>query len=105
MSTRPVASTDSNKRIKAINFNAIGALQDFDTYLYGDKVDEKKDAMHVSLLAKMRNYRPSGVCSFFYSSSLSFNGYFLFLVVSIDFSRFLKIDNFRVESTSKFRPM
>lgn len=56
-----MASTDSNKRVKAINFNAIGALRDFDLYLHGDKVDEKKDAMHVSLLAKMRNYRPSGV--------------------------------------------
>lgn len=37
------------------------ALYDFDTYLYGDKADEKKDALQVSLLAKMQAYRPSGV--------------------------------------------
>lgn len=61
LSTRQVASADSNKRVKAINFNAIAALKDFDNYLFGDKADEKKDAMHVSLLAKMRNYRPTGV--------------------------------------------
>lgn len=39
----------------------IPALTDFDHFLYGDKADEKKDAMHVSLLAKMNNYRPTGV--------------------------------------------
>lgn len=61
LSTRQVASADSNKRVKAINFNGIAALKDFDNYLFGDKADEKKDAMHVSLLAKMRSYRPSGV--------------------------------------------
>lgn len=61
LSTRPIASADSNKRVKAINFNAIAALKDFDRYLYGNKADEKKDAMHVSLLAKMQCYRPTGV--------------------------------------------
>lgn len=38
------------------------ALDDFNTFLYGDKADEKKDAMHVAVLAKMQNYRPTGVC-------------------------------------------
>lgn len=37
------------------------ALDDFNTFLYGDKADEKKDAMHVAVLAKMQSYRPSGV--------------------------------------------
>lgn len=39
----------------------IPALHDFNEYLYGDKADEKKDALHVSLLTKMQGYRPSGV--------------------------------------------
>ncbi|XP_055304264.1 ATP-dependent RNA helicase DDX54 [Sitodiplosis mosellana] len=60
LSTRPVASADANKRVKAINFNMIPALHDFNEYLFGDKADEKKDALHVSLLTKMQSYRPSG---------------------------------------------
>lgn len=61
ISTRPAASADSNKRVKTMQFTALPALHDFDEYLYGDKADEKKDAMHVSLLSKMQKYRPSGV--------------------------------------------
>lgn len=44
-----------------MNFTALAALHDFNEYLYGDKADEKKDALHVSLLSKMQKYRPSGV--------------------------------------------
>lgn len=75
MSTRSVASADSNKRVKAINFNAIAALKDFDRYLFGEKADEKKDAMHVSLLAKMQCYRPTGV-SFFFLKNISIHSQF-----------------------------
>lgn len=68
LSTRPAASGDSNKRVKQMNFNALAALDDFNSYLYGDKEDEKKDALHLSLLSKMKNYRPSGVSKCLYAS-------------------------------------
>lgn len=42
------------------------ALFEFDEYLYGEKAEEKKDVLQVSLLAKMQCYRPSGVKFFFY---------------------------------------
>lgn len=69
LSTRPVASADANKRVKAINFNMIPALHDFNEYLYGDKADEKKDALHVSLLTKMQSYRPSGVSAILFKNA------------------------------------
>lgn len=51
-----------------MNFGGLAALHDFNEYLYGDKADEKKDAMHVSLLNKMRQYRPTGVSTFYRSN-------------------------------------
>lgn len=74
LSTRPPASADANKRVKAMNFTALAALEDFDKYLYGEKADEKKDAMHVSLLAKMQCYRPSGVIYNLFCQLDSING-------------------------------
>lgn len=37
-----------------INFDAIAALKDFGSYLFGSKANEKEDAVNVSLLAKMQ---------------------------------------------------
>lgn len=95
LSTRPPASADSNKRVKSINFTALPALHDFNEYLYGDKADEKKDAMHVSLLSKMQKYRPSGV---------SDGGEFS-IWMGPNLLRVFFPDHFRIEYTSKFGPM
>lgn len=95
LSTRPPASADSNKRVKTMNFTGLAALHDFNEYLYGDKADEKKDAMHVSLLTKMQKYRPSGVS---WHSIIYFQmGLYLF--------RFWFTDDFRIEYAPEFGPM
>lgn len=97
LSLRPTASTDSNKRVKSINFNMLPALDDFNTFLYGDKADEKKDAMHVAVLAKMQRYRPSGV-----SFKIIYSIFRSFMNINVA----IKIlDHFRVESTPKIRTM
>ena len=59
LSTRPPASADANKRVKQIKFHALVALDDFDRVLNGD--EEKKVDLKLDLIARMKNYRPSGV--------------------------------------------
>lgn len=53
------------------------ALFEFDEYLYGEKAEEKKDVLQVSLLAKMQCYRPSGVKFFFILEGTSIQFYFI----------------------------
>lgn len=79
----------------------IPALHDFNEFLYGDKANEKKDVLHVDLLSKMQNYRPSGVRNW-----LQF-GYFYHVLFSLN--KFYSIlswitDSFWAESTSKVHP-
>lgn len=63
LSTRPPASADSNKRIKLIKFFALTALDDFE-FGDGDSKEEKKVDLKLDLIARMKNYRPSGVGSY-----------------------------------------
>lgn len=95
-----MASADANKRVKAINFNMLPALHDFDEYLYGSKANEKKDVLYNELLSKMQTYRPSGVCCEFEMPHKSTLVYSTFHCLSRSI-----LDDFRVESSSEFATM
>lgn len=55
---RPIASSDSNKRVKQINFNTCNVLSIFKTSGVYKSEEVKQD-----LLNRMKNYRPQGVSS------------------------------------------
>lgn len=90
LSTRPPASADSNKRVKQIKFLALTALEDFEQTEEDSK--EKKVDMKLDLIARMKSYRPSGVCV---SSIISVNLWFKFIVLEFF------ADGVRTESKSK----
>lgn len=61
LNTRPVASAESNKRVKLINFNTFAPLDEFTIYLDGKMPEEKKHDLKLDLMNKMKIYRPAGV--------------------------------------------
>lgn len=75
LSTRPPASVDSNKRVKNINFVALESIDDFNEERrtigydhtgqnpFGVVRDETKHDLKEELVAKMKQYRPTGVSS------------------------------------------
>lgn len=59
--SRPTASSDSNKRVKELNFDKCGFLPIFQTG------DEEAELLKEDFLDQMKNYRPQGVSlSFFF---------------------------------------
>lgn len=55
---RPIASSDSNKRVKQMNFAICNVLSIFNTTEVYKSEESKQD-----LLNRMKNYRPQGVSS------------------------------------------
>lgn len=53
--TRPVASVESNKKVKSIKFNKLKILDDFKTY--DEKRDEDAEQQKLDLLNKMKSYK------------------------------------------------
>lgn len=91
LSTRPPASADSNKRVKQIKFLTLTALEDFEQTEEDSK--EKKVDMKLDLIARMKSYRPSGVCV---SSIITLKFWFEFIFLKKKLA-----DGVRTESKSK----
>lgn len=97
ISTRPPASVDSNKRVKNIKFFALEAIDDFNeerrtiSYDHSGKnpfgvvQEESKVNLKDELVAKMKNYRPSGVSSLY---QFNFNQFFIYDLLLFDFRLF-----------------
>lgn len=72
---RPSASSDSNKRVKQMQFATCAVLPIFKTSEVYKSEENKQD-----LLNRMKNYRPQGVSAVWYNKKLLF-----YFIVFLDY--------------------